>query len=307
VPPADARPPLDRVRVEAPTETRNQRTRDIDLAPTLQLLELINAEDATVPTSVAAALPALAELVDRTFDRVRGGGRLHYAGAGTSGRIAVLDAAELVPTYGLDKHVVVAHLAGGDLALRHSLEDVEDSPDAGAHDLSDVCRQDVVLGVAASGRTPYVAGALQQARRVGAFTALLSSNPEAPLAEFADLHVLVDTGAEAITGSTRMKAGTAQKLVLNSLSTALAIRLGRTWSNLMVDLVASNAKLRGRAVAILEEATGRPEAECLDALDRAGGQVKVALVCLLIGCPADEARDRLRTAAGHVRDATAPA
>lgn len=287
------------------TEQRNPRTLDIDLVPTRELLQLINAEDARVPVAVAACLDDLATLVDEAARRVGAGGRLHYAGAGTSGRIAVMDAAELAPTFGLGEQVVVAHHAGGDVALRHSVENVEDSERAGADDLGDVGDRDVVVGLTASGTTPYVAGALRRAQANGAFTALVSANPDAPLGALVDVCLIADTGPEAITGSTRMKAGTAQKLVLNSLSTALAIRLGRTLSNLMVDMAATNTKLRDRSLAILTEATDCPPDECVAALDAAGGEVKPALTSLLLDCPVDEARERLRAAGGRFRAATA--
>ena len=291
------------IRVFAPTETRNPATRDIDVVSTLDLLRLLNDQDAEVPAVVARCLPALAHLVDATVERVRTGGRLHYCGAGTSGRIAVLDAAEVPPTYGLPGDLVVAHLAGGPAAIVQAVEGAEDDLEQGARDVADVTAHDVLVGLAASGRTPYVRGALETARRAGAFTALVSANPDAPLADLADVHVLADTGPEAIAGSTRMKAATAEKLILTSLSTALAVRLGRTYSNLMVDLAATNAKLRGRSVGILEEATGRSEDECVQALRAADGEVKPALVSLLADCTIAEARARLDAADGRVRDA----
>lgn len=291
------------IRVAAATEARNPATVDIDTMSTIDVLRLLNDQDAGVPAAVAECLPDLAVLVDATVDRVAGGGRLHYAGAGTSGRIGVMDTAEVPPTFGFASDVVIAHLAGGDVALQHAVEGAEDSEESGRRDLCGINRQDVLVGLTASGRTPYVRGALEAARQVGAFTALVSSNRAAPLAELVDVHVVADTGPEAIAGSTRMKAASAEKLILTSLSTALAVRLGRTYSNLMVDLVATNAKLRGRSVAILEEASGRSEADCLLALRAADGEVKPALVSLLADCDIAEARRRLRAAEGRVRDA----
>lgn len=291
------------VRVAAPTEERNARTLDIDIVPTLDMLRLINAEDALVPGAVAKALPQLAILVDAAVDRVHAGGRVHYFGAGTSGRMAVLDAAELLPTYGLGDETVLAHHAGGVAALYQAVESVEDSEAAGARDASGVAAGDVVVGVAASGRTPYVAGALQAARRAGAYAALISSNPHAPLAAMVDVHVMLDTGPEPIAGSTRMKAASAQKLALNGLSTALAVRLGRTYGNLMIDMRATNSKLRGRLVSILEQATGRSERECLQALTETDGELKTALVCLLAGCSPAEARERIERNNGSARRA----
>lgn len=303
VPPARAVPDTGLIRVTAPTEERNPRTEDIDVLPTLEMLTLLNAEDALVPRAVARALPELAIVVDRAVDLVRSGGRVHYFGAGTSGRVAVMDAAELLPTYGLGDETVLAHHAGGNSALSRPVESVEDSAQEGEFDASSVAAGDVVVGVAASGRTPYVGGALRRGRRVGAYTALISSNPSAPLSAVADVHVLLDTGPEPIAGSTRMKAATAQKLALNGLSTALGVRLGRTYSNLMIDVKATNAKLRGRSVYILEQATGRSEAECMRVLAGADGELKTALVCLLANCSPAEARERLVRNRGLAREA----
>lgn len=297
--------PRPSTRVTAPTETRNLRTTEIDILPTLDVLRLLNAEDALVPNAVARVLPALARAVDLTAAALGAGGRLHYFGAGTSGRLGVLDAAELPPTYNLAPGRVVAHHAGGPAALQRAVEDVEDACETGAHDALQVAPGDVVVGLTASGRTPYVAGALRQARESGASTVLVSANPEAPLAALADVHIGVDTGPEAIAGSTRMKAATAQKLVLHSLSTAVMVRLGHTYSNLMVSLVASNAKLRGRLVTILVEATGQDEDQCAAALTDAEGEVKVALVALLGAISATKARLALDSADGIVRAALA--
>jgi N-acetylmuramic acid 6-phosphate etherase len=302
-PAARADADLELIRVTAPTEERNPRTHDIDVVPTLEMLALLNAEDALVPPAVGKALPQLAVLVDRAVELVRLGGRVHYFGAGTSGRVAIMDAAELLPTYGLGEETVLAHHAGGDSALSRALESVEDSEQQGELDAAGVAAGDVVVGVAASGRTPYVGGALRHGRRLGAYTALISSNPQAPLEDVADVHILLDTGPEPIAGSTRMKAASAQKLALNSLSTALAIRLGHTYSNLMVDMKATNAKLRGRLVYILEQATGRSESECVQALANSDGELKTALVCLLANCGAAEARERIAHARGIAREA----
>lgn len=279
--------------VSSPTEDRNPRTLRIDAVATLELLRLLNAEDALVPAAVARALPELARAVDVAVDRVRSGGRVHYFGAGSSGRLAVLDAAELPPTFGTDPGLVVAHLAGGPEAVLRAVENVEDAPELGATDAAAVTERDVAVGVAASGRTPYVEGALRTARRRGGATILVSGNPGAPLARIADIHVALDTGPEAIAGSTRLKAGTAAKLALNCFSTALMVRLGRTYSNLMVSVVATNAKLRARLVKILREATGEPEERCRSALDLAGGELRTALVSMLSGGTPEEARAAL--------------
>jgi N-acetylmuramic acid 6-phosphate etherase len=290
-------------RVQSPTEERNPRTTAIDLVSTLEVLHMLNDEDRVLPDAVRAVLPALATVVDEAARRLGAGGRMHYFGAGTSGRLAVMDAAELIPTFGLSPDIVVAHHAGGAAALARPTENVEDDPERGALEAAGVEGADIVVGLTASGRTPYVGGALRAARAVGAFTVLVSANPRAELAPDADVHLAVDTGPEAVAGSTRLKAGTAQKLVLNSLSTALMVALGRTYSNLMVEMNAANAKLRGRVLTILTEASGEPEQECARALAEADGEVKTAIVCLIAGVDAARARAALVTGEGRVRTA----
>jgi N-acetylmuramic acid 6-phosphate etherase len=287
------------------TEQRNPRTTDIDIVPTEEILRLLHAEDATVPGAVAGALPVLALVVDRVVDCVRAGGRVHYFGAGTSGRMAVLDAAEVVPTFGLDPGVFVAHHAGGDRAFSAAIENVEDDVSLGEHDAGTVTAADIAVGITASGRTPYVAGALRAAHQAGAITVLVSSNPGAQLASLADYLVVADTGPEAIAGSTRLKAATAQKLLLNALSTAAMVRLGRTYSNLMVSLSGTNAKLRARQLRILMEATGADELTCGAQLARCDGDLKLALLCLLSGKEPAEAARLLDAAGGSVRGALA--
>lgn len=289
--------------VRSPTERRNETTTDIDLLPTLEVLRRINAEDATVPGAVEAVLPDVARAVELGVRAVRAGGTIHYFGAGTSGRLGAMDAAELPPTYGVGPDQVIAHHAGGDAALTQATEVSEDDAHLGAADAARLGPDDLAVGLAASGRTPYVAGALSRAREVGAGTVLISANPGAPLGAQADVHVGVETGAEVIAGSTRMKAGTAQKLVLNAFSTAVMVRLGRTYSNLMVGMDASNAKLRGRLVTILVEATGQDERACAEALARADGDTRTALTALLSGADTGTAAEAVRTAQGSVRDA----
>ena len=289
--------------VSSRTEQRNWRTADIDLVSTEQVLRLLNAEDATVAGAVAVAIPALAAVVDRVVERVRAGGRVHYFGAGTSGRIGVMDASELIPTFGLEPGVFVAHHAGGDHALDTAVEGAEDDEALGIRDARAVSAADVVVGITASGRTPYVAGALRAARAVGALTVLVSSNPAAPLAALAQHPVLIDTGPEAIAGSTRLKAATAQKMVLNALSTAAMIRLGRTYSNLMAGMSGTNAKLRQRQVTILREASGAREDACRAELARCGGDLRLALLCLLTGLEPEAAADALTDVGGSLRGA----
>ncbi|MFC7487159.1 N-acetylmuramic acid 6-phosphate etherase [Knoellia sp. CPCC 206453] len=271
------------VRVSAPTEERHPGTTGIDTASTLEILTLMNDADRTVPDAVAEVLPELALLVDHAVEAIRAGGHVHYFGAGTSGRLAVLDAAELLPTFNVPPGLFVAHHAGGPAALVSAVENVEDDVELGLAEASTLTSHDIAIGFTASGRTPFVQGALIGARERGARTALVTANPGAELAAYADHLLAPETGAEILTGSTRLKAGTAQKLVLNAFSTAVMIRLGRTWSNLMVDVVATNAKLRGRVVRILQEASGASETDARAALEASGGQLKPALLSLLAG------------------------
>ncbi|GGU49447.1 N-acetylmuramic acid 6-phosphate etherase [Lentzea flava] len=288
------------VRVESPTEQRNPRTTDIDRVPTIDVLRMINDEDRTVPSAVAEALPELARAVDLGVTAIMSGGRVHYVGAGTSGRLATLDAAELVPTFNAPADWFVAHHAGGSEALVRAVEEVEDHSGA-AQIRRSATAKDVVVGITASGRTPFVIGALEEAQALGAQTVLVSNNASVPFTP--DVLVALNTGPEAIAGSTRMKAGSAQKLVLTSFSTAVMIKLGRTYSNLMVSMRATNAKLRGRTIQILQEATGLPAGDCEQALADASGDLKVALVHLLSGVPTERAAAALADTKGHVRNA----
>jgi N-acetylmuramic acid 6-phosphate etherase len=298
--------PRQAIHVDSPTERRNPRTTDIDQLTTLEMLRVINAEDRLVPDAVAAALPSLSTAVDLAVEALRGGHRVHYVGAGTSGRLATLDAAELPPTYNIPADWFHVHHAGGETAIRSAVENAEDDEEAGAAELArDAQRGDFVLGLSASGRTPYVLGALRGAHRLGATTALMSNNPLATRSIDVDVMITVDTGPEAIAGSTRMKAGTAQKQVLTAFSTAAMIKLGRTYSNLMVSMRANNAKLRGRTVRILREATGLGHQECSEALTQSRGDLKVALVHLLSGVDTRRAAAALSDTGGHVRRALA--
>ncbi len=291
--------------VRAPTETRNSGTHDIDLLPALDVLRQINAEDVTVPGAVGAVLPELARAVELGVSALESGAAIHYFGAGTSGRIAAQDAAELPPTYGVPAAWVVAHHAGGGEALARAVEGIEDDWESGRADAAGIAPGSLVVGLAASGRTPYVGGALEAARERSAATVLISANPQAPLARDADVHVGMATGAEVIAGSTRMKAGTAQKLALNAFSTAVMVRMGRTYSNLMVGVDATNGKLRGRVVTILTQATGLDERVCAEALNAAEGDTRVALVSLLADVDAAAAARALGAARGRVRPALA--
>jgi N-acetylmuramic acid 6-phosphate etherase len=287
------------------TEDVNPRTTDIDRLSTLEILKRINDEDATVAGAVARELVTIAAVVDRVVDSFGRGGRLIYAGSGTSGRLAVLDAAECPPTYGTPPRQVLALLAGAPEALTASVEDAEDDEAQGARAVRDlgVDGRDMVVGIASSGRTPYVVGALRQARALGAGTAALVANRHGPVAAVAELVIAPDTGPEVIAGSTRMKAGTAQKLVLNMISTAAMVRTGRTFGNLMVDLQPRNNKLRARARRIVMLAAQCDPEAAEEALVAAGGEVKTAILMLLGSMQAAEARERLARAQGIVRRA----
>jgi N-acetylmuramic acid 6-phosphate etherase len=292
------------VHVDSPTEQRNPRTVDIDLMSTIGILGMINAEDRRVPDAVNAVLPQIARAVDFAAEALRTGHRVHYVGAGTSGRLATLDAAELVPTFNVPKDWFVPHHAGGERALRHAVENAEDDAKAGAAEMTSTVEPgDFVLGLTASGRTPFVLGGLAAASRRGARTGLVSGNPLAVQPAGVDVLIAVDTGPEAIAGSTRMKAGTAQKMILTAFSTATMIRLGRTYSNLMVSMRATNAKLRGRMIRILREATGMSAQDCSEALTEANGELKVALVHLLSDVDVVHAAQALEANDGHVRKA----
>jgi N-acetylmuramic acid 6-phosphate etherase len=297
-------PALSAVRVGSPTEERNPDSMDLDLMPTREVLRIINDADRTVPAAVADTLDDLTTAVELAVTALRGGNRVHYFGAGTSGRLAALDAAELPPTYNTPEDWFCPHLAGGPDAMWRAVEDAEDDELAGAQEAAACVRPgDVVVGLAASGRTPYVIGALRSARTGGARTVLVAADPGAAAAAAVDVFIGLDTGAEVVTGSTRMKAATAQKLVLNAFSTAVMVRLGRVYSNLMVGLVATNAKLRGRMISILMEATGCSEEVCRAALGEAGGNLKTALVCLVSGAGVSDARAALSRADDQVRGA----
>ena len=298
-----AAPPQPEASVSAPTEERHPGTHAIDSMSTLDLLRALNDEDARVAPAVLQILPELAVAVDLAVERIRAGGTIHYFGAGTSGRLAVIDAAELMPTFNAPDGLFVAHHAGGVEALLKAVENVEDNLELGTQEASVIGPHDVVIGITASGRTPYVAGALSVARARGALTVLITANPQAELAGQVEHLLAVDTGPEVITGSTRLKAGTAQKLVLNSFSTAVMVLLGHTWSNLMVDVVATNAKLRGRIVRILCEASGADEIAARNALGLASGELKPALISLLAGVDPDTARGALENHQGSVSQA----
>ena len=285
------------------TESRNPATEQIDLLPTIDLVRLINAEDSCVPAAVAAELPRIADAIDRIAARMRAGGRLIYAGAGTSGRLGVLDAAECSPTFSTPPGLVVALIAGGPRAITEAVEGAEDDADAGARDVGslNLSAADSLVALAASGETPYTIGALIEARQRGALAVSLACNRPSRLEQAADIGIAPLVGPEVIGGSTRLKAGTAQKLVLNMISTGVMIRLGKTFGNMMVDLRPSNNKLRRRASRIVAEACGISAAEAERVLAACGGDVKVAIVATLSGAAPEEAGRRLHSAGGLVR------
>ena len=286
------------------TEQRNPSTLTIDEMTTLDLVTTINAEDARVAAAIEPVLYEIAALVDATAAALAGGGRLIYVGAGTSGRLGVLDASECPPTFGVDPRLVVGVIAGGERALRHAVEGAEDDAPQGEADMRalGLSVDDVVVGIAASGRTPYTLGAMRYGRSIGAKIGCIVNNPGSEMAQVAHFPIVVLCGPEVITGSTRMKAGTAQKLVLNMISTAAMIRLGKVYENLMIDVEITNQKLRTRALGIIREITGVDEAEATQALD-AYGSVKAAVFALLTDADAETARTLLTGNDGHLKRA----
>ena len=287
------------------TEQQNLRSRGLDRKSTLGILHVLNREDARVASAVRRELGNIARAVEAIVKSLQGGGNLYYVGAGTSGRLAVLDAAECPPTFGVPQRRVRAVIAGGARALQRSVEGAEDSAANGARDLrrADASKRDVVVGLSASGATAYVLGALGFARRIGAVTVGVTSNPGSPLARESDIAIALDTGSEALTGSTRLKAGTAQKLVLNMLSTAAMVRLGRVYDNWMVHVALANQKLRQRGARILEEAAGVAPRTAKHALRQSGYSLPAALVMLKTGASARDARRWLAKTGGNIRDA----
>jgi N-acetylmuramic acid 6-phosphate etherase len=287
------------------SEARNPETMQIDLMSTEQILAAMNAQDAKVADAVKNELPQIAQAVDRIVDAFRKGGRLIYMGAGTSGRLGVLDASECPPTFGVPDTMVVGIIAGGDTALRFPIEGAEDDRGEGERDLIKITAtaNDVVVGIAVSGRTPYVIGALDYAKSIGAVTVSLTCNPNSPIANMADIAISPLVGPESLTGSTRLKSGTAQKLVLNMLTTASMIRIGKSYENLMVDVSVSNEKLAARAVRIICQVTDLPADEAEAYLDRSGNNVKLAILMALTGLDKQAAEATLDNADGFLRRA----
>ncbi|WP_024530341.1 N-acetylmuramic acid 6-phosphate etherase [Serratia fonticola] len=287
------------------TESRNPASSQIDTLPTLDMLAVINSEDQKVPLAVAATLPEIARVVDLVVEAFACGGRLIYCGAGTSGRLGILDASECPPTYGTPREQVVGLIAGGHAAILQAVENAEDNPQMGEQDLRNLGfnARDVLVGIAASGRTPYVLGAMAYARSVGATAVAISCNPNSAMSQAADIAIEPVVGPEVVTGSSRMKAGTAQKLILNMITTGAMIRSGKVYSNLMVDVEATNAKLIQRQVNIVVEATECSPEEAEEALNQCQRHCKTAIVMILGGLSASEASAVLSKNKGFIRQA----
>jgi len=287
------------------TEAIDSRFSKIDTLSTIELLKLFNDGDKSVAEEVAKLLPKVAEAINEITMRMELGGRLIYVGAGTSGRLGVLDASECIPTFSLEEGLVIGIIAGGDTALRTGIEGAEDVLEGAIEELKKMnfSKKDSLVGIAASGRTPYVVGALKYAKEIGAASIALSCNLNSELSKFADVAIEVDTGAEILAGSTRLKAGTAQKLVLNMISTVSMIKLGKTYGNLMVDLQVSNIKLRDRAIRIIQAATSCDFKRAQEALQESKDQVKVAIVMILLETSAEKALELLKASGSRVRAA----
>ncbi|WP_318444034.1 N-acetylmuramic acid 6-phosphate etherase [Photobacterium leiognathi] len=287
------------------TESRNTASQNIDMLSTVEMLQVINNEDKKVALAVEQVLPEIAQVVDAIAIAFQQGGRLIYAGAGTSGRLGILDASECPPTYGSKPEQVVGLIAGGHQAILKAVENAEDNREMGAQDLIDLnfTEKDVLVGIAASGRTPYVMGAMEYAKSQNAMVACISCNPQSPMAALADVAITPVVGAEVVTGSSRMKAGTAQKLVLNMLTTGAMIRVGKVYGNLMVDVEATNAKLVERQKNIVMQATECSREEAEQALTQCNGHCKTAIVMILAGVEAQTAADLLAKNNGFTRQA----
>lgn len=290
-----------------PTEQRNPLSMTLDQLSTLEMVRLMNQLDATIPLAIAEVLPQIAAAVDAITTTLENGGRLFYQGAGTSGRLAVLDAAELLPTFSVPAGMVIALIAGGPQAMQHAVEGAEDSREQGKVDLAvhEFGARDMLIGVAASGRTPYVLGGIDYASGLGAITGCVVCNPNSPIAQSVQLPIAAVTGPEILTGSTRLRAGTATKLILNTLSTCAMVKLGKVYENLMVDVQPTNAKLQQRAIRIVCAITGIDQLEAEQVLERANWQVKTAVVMELADVDANAANARLQASRGRVREAVA--
>ena len=287
------------------TETRNQNTMNLDIMSPLEVVTVMNQEDAKVPAAITPALPNIAQCVTWAIESIENGGRIIYMGAGTSGRLGVLDAVECPPTFGVAPEVVVGLIAGGEKAFVKAVEGAEDSRELGRQDLIDINanKNDIIIGIAASGRTPYVLGGLAYAQEIGCHTVGISCNPGSAVGAAAELAIEVVPGPECLTGSTRLKSGTCQKLILNMISTATMVGCGKAYQNLMVDVMQTNEKLVVRAQNIVMEATGCDRETAAEKIAIAGGNAKTAITMILADCGLEEAKERLAKAKGHVREA----
>jgi N-acetylmuramic acid 6-phosphate etherase len=287
------------------TETRNQNTMNLDTMTPLEVITVMNQEDAKVPEAIKPALPNIAQCVTWAIESIEAGGRIIYMGAGTSGRLGVLDAVECPPTFGVAPEVVVGLIAGGEKAFVKAVEGAEDSRQLGHDDLVNINleKRDIVIGIAASGRTPYVLGGLAYAQEVGCHTVAISCNPGSAIGQAAELAIEVVPGPEVLTGSTRLKSGTSQKLILNMISTATMVGCGKAYQNLMVDVMQTNEKLIVRAQNIVMEATGCDRETAAEKIAIASGSAKTAITMILADCGLEEAKARLEKAKGHVREA----
>ena len=286
------------------TETRNQNTMQLDAMTTKEILKVMNEEDQTISQAVNNEIDNIEQVVKAVIHSFNNGGRLIYVGAGTSGRLGILDAVECVPTFGVSKNLVVGFIAGGMEAFTVAVEGAEDSKELGKEDMKsiDLTENDTVIGIAASGRTPYVIGALNYAKQQNATTAAISCNKNAEISKHAELIIEVETGPEVLTGSTRLKAGTAQKLVLNMISTASMIGIGKVYENLMVDVKSTNEKLTERSKRIIMEATGVDGETAASYYEQAQHHVKTAIVMILLQCSYNDATDKLNETNGFVRE-----
>ena len=294
----------DRMLEKLATEKRNKQTMQLDQMSVKKILETMNNEDHSVPTAIANELTHIEKVVESVIQSLKIGGRLIYVGAGTSGRLGILDAVECVPTFNVSPETVQGFIAGGMNALSNAVEGAEDSLDIGEQDMRSaaISDKDIVIGIAASGRTPYVIGALDYANKQGARTTAISCNKNAEISKHADMAIEVDTGPEVLTGSTRLKAGTAQKIVLNMISTTAMIGVGKVYQNLMVDVQATNEKLVERAKSIIMEATQIDYETAGKYYVKANSHVKTAIVMILLQCSYDEAVDKLATSGGFIRE-----
>ncbi|HZG77293.1 MAG TPA: N-acetylmuramic acid 6-phosphate etherase [Paenibacillus sp.] len=287
------------------TEKINPSTQSIDECDTREMLALMNNEDQLVPVAVGKEIDSIAAAVDRLYEALKNGGRMFYVGAGTSGRLGVLDASECPPTFGTDPELVQGYIAGGDVALRTAVEGCEDDSEAGERLIFEkrVTPRDVVVGITASGSTPFVLGAIRMAKSIGAGTIGITTNQNSRIEEACDICIAPNVGPEVVAGSTRLKSGTAQKLVLNMLTTGVMIKLGKVYNNLMVDLKASNVKLYDRSIRIVRTVTGASEQQAVEALRQSNMQVKTAIMMLETGADASQAEEMLRRHQGRLKAA----